>query len=86
MCPKRYSKSSKYYKDKNFVTKATLSEIEKQNMRKMIEDIMSKKTDDYELSQKSEASEILKKNVEKVEEPLISSLFQLNETLIKKLL
>jgi hypothetical protein len=32
-------------------------------MRKMIEDIMSKKTDDYELSQKSEASEILKKNV-----------------------
>jgi hypothetical protein len=56
-------KSSKYYKDKNFVTKATLSEIEKQNMRKMIEDIMSKKTDDYELSQKSEASEILKKNV-----------------------
>ena len=37
--------------------------FEKQNMRKMIEDIMSKKTDDYELSQKSEASEILKKNV-----------------------
>ena len=32
-------------------------------MRKMIEDIMSKKTNDNELSQKLEASEMLKKNV-----------------------
>jgi len=56
-------KNSKYYKDKNFVTKATLSEIEKQKVRKMIEDIMSKKTDDYELSRKTEASEMLKKNI-----------------------
>jgi hypothetical protein len=56
-------KKSKYYNDKNFITRATLSEIEKQKMRKMIEDIMSKKTDDHELSQKKEASEMLKKNV-----------------------
>ena len=56
-------KNSKYYKDKNFVTKATLSEIEKQKVRKMIEDIMSKKTDDHELSRKTEASEMLKKNI-----------------------
>ena len=56
-------KNSKYYKDKNFITKATLSEIEKQRVRKMIEDIMSKKTDDHELSQKTEASEMLKRNI-----------------------
>ena len=56
-------KNSKYYKDKNFVTKATLSEIEKQKVRKMIEDIMSKKTDDHELSRKTEASAMLKKNI-----------------------
>ena len=29
----------------------------------MIEDIMSKKTDDHELSQKTEASEMLKRNI-----------------------
>jgi len=56
-------KNSKYYKDKNFITKATLSEIEKQRVRKMIEDIMSKKTDDHELSQKTEASALLKRNI-----------------------
>ena len=56
-------KNSKYYKDKNFVTRATLSEIEKEKVRKMIEDLMSKKTDDHELSQKANASELLKKNI-----------------------
>jgi hypothetical protein len=57
-------KNSKYYKDKNFITKATLSEIQKQRMRKMIEDIMSKKTDDHELSKKNvDASEMLKRNL-----------------------
>ena len=56
-------KNSKYYKDKNFITKATLSEIDKQRVRKMIEDIMSKKTDDHELSQKTEASALLKRNI-----------------------
>lgn len=56
-------KNSKYYKDKNFITRATLSEVEKQKVRKMIEDLMSKKTDDHELSQKVEVSELLKKNI-----------------------
>jgi len=57
-------KSSKYYKDKNFVTKATLSEIQKQKMMKMIEDLLHKKTDDHEISKKSaDASSMLKRNV-----------------------
>ena len=56
-------KNSKYYGEKNFITKATLSEVEKQKVRKMIEDIMSKKTDDHELSQKTDASPLLKRNI-----------------------
>ena len=40
-------KKSKYYKDKNFVTRATLSEIQKQKMIKVVEDIlMNKKNSD----------------------------------------
>ena len=36
-------KKSKYYKDKNFVTRATLSEIQKQKMIKVVEDILVNK-------------------------------------------
>jgi hypothetical protein len=36
-------KKSKYYKDKNFVTRATLSEIQKQKMIKVVEDILMNK-------------------------------------------
>ena len=40
-------KKSPYYKDKNFVTRATLSEIQKQKMIKVVEDIlMNKKNSD----------------------------------------
>lgn len=36
-------KKSKYYKDKNFITRATLSEIQKQKAIKMVEDLLTKK-------------------------------------------
>jgi hypothetical protein len=40
-------KKSPYYKDKNFITRATLSEIQKQKMIKMVEDmLMNKKNSD----------------------------------------
>jgi hypothetical protein len=51
-------KKSKYYKDKNFVTRATLSEIQKQKMIKMVEDILMNKKN-------SNNSEIGKKEVPK---------------------
>lgn len=58
-------KKSKYYKDKNFVTRATLSEIQKQKMIKVLEDILvGKKSKDTEISNKeTKISKILKKNV-----------------------
>jgi len=38
-------KKSKYYKDKNFVTRATISEIQKQKMIKVLEDMLAKRKD-----------------------------------------
>jgi len=47
-------KKSKYYHDKNFVTRATLSEIQKQKMIKVVEDILmgKKNSDDSEVGKK----------------------------------
>ena len=47
-------KKSKYYKDKNFVTRATLSEIQKQKMIKVVEDILmnKKNSDNSEIGKK----------------------------------
>jgi len=47
-------KKSKYYKDKNFVTRATLSEIQKQKMIKVVEDMLmnKKNSDNSEVSKK----------------------------------
>jgi hypothetical protein len=39
-------KKSKYYNDKNFITRATLSEIQKQKAIKMVEDLLTKKNSD----------------------------------------
>jgi hypothetical protein len=59
-------KKSKYYKDKNFVTRATLSEIQKQKMIKVVEDILmgKKNSDNSEVGKKeTNTSNILKKNI-----------------------
>ena len=47
-------KKSPYYKDKNFITRATLSEIQKQKMIKMVEDMLmnKKNSDDSEVGKK----------------------------------
>jgi hypothetical protein len=47
-------KKSKYYNDKNFVTRATLSEIQKQKMIKVVEDILmgKKNSDNSEVGKK----------------------------------
>jgi len=59
-------KKSPYYKDKNFVTRATLSEIQKQKMIKVVEDILmgKKNSDNSEVGKKDlETSKVLKKNI-----------------------
>jgi len=49
-------KKSKYYKDKNFITRATISEIQKQKMIKVLEDILTKRKDtsDADVNKKEE--------------------------------
>jgi len=49
--------NSPYYDDKNFITKATISEIQKQKMIKVVEDILmgKKKYDNLEIGKKEEA-------------------------------
>ena len=59
-------KKSPYYKDKNFITRATLSEIQKQKAIKMVEDLLvkNKNSDNSEVGKKeTEVSKILKKNI-----------------------
>jgi hypothetical protein len=59
-------KKSKYYKDPNFITRATLSEIQKQKMIKVVEDILmgKKNSDNSDVSKKDvEVSRMLKKNL-----------------------
>jgi hypothetical protein len=52
-------KKSKYYKDKNFITRATLSEIQKQKAIKMVEDLLTKKnSDNSEVGKKVNADTI----------------------------
>jgi DNA-binding transcriptional regulator YhcF (GntR family) len=60
--------NSKFKKDKNFVTRATLSEIQKQKMIKVVEDILmgKKNSNDSEVTKKKNDEEIpsfLKKNM-----------------------
>ena len=62
-------KKSKYYKDKNFITRATLSEIQKQKAIKMVEDLLMKNRnkDNSEVGEKEhsekEIPNIIKKNI-----------------------
>ena len=52
-------KKSKYYKDPNFITRATLSEIQKQKAIKVVEDMLAKKKN-------SDSADIGKKDVEEL--------------------
>lgn len=75
-------KNSKFYKDKNFITRATLSEIQKQKAIKMLEDILTNKSD----SEKSDV--ISKKNNKDIETKgkKVSKIIQKNfETLVKQM-
>lgn len=60
-------KKSKYYKDPNFITRATLSEIQKQKAIKVVEDMLAKKksSDSADISKKGteELPQLLKKNL-----------------------
>ena len=64
-------KKSKYYNDKNFITRATLSEIQKQKAIKMVEDLLMKQKnkDNSEVGEKKkeeaqkEFSNVIKKNI-----------------------
>jgi hypothetical protein len=58
-------KKSPYYKDKNFISRGTISEIQKQKMIKMVEDIlMKKKSKDNEIPKKDgEVPNVIKKNI-----------------------
>lgn len=53
-------KKSEYYGDKNFITRATLSEIQRMKAIKMVEDILmnKKNSDDSEVGSKSDSKEI----------------------------
>jgi DNA-binding transcriptional regulator YhcF (GntR family) len=52
-------KKSKYYRDKNFITRATLSEIQRQKAIKMVEDLLTKKnSDNSEVGKKVNADSI----------------------------
>jgi hypothetical protein len=68
-------KRSKYYKDKNFITKATLSEIQKEKMIKMLEDI---------LVNKNKKSEVLKKKTQKEKEVLPKMITKNIKSLMKQ--
>ena len=60
-------KKSKYYKDPNFITRATLSEIQKQKAIKVVEDILTKKknSDSADINKKNvDVSRMLKRNLE----------------------
>jgi hypothetical protein len=59
-------KKSKYYKDKNFITRATLSEIQKQKAIKMVEDLLANKksSGDGDVNEKNvDDYKILKRNI-----------------------
>jgi hypothetical protein len=62
---------SKYKNDKNFIAKMTISEIQKQKMIKVVEDILmgKKKPDNSEVGKKDgnvEASSMIKRNIKSV--------------------
>ncbi len=64
-------KKSKYYKDPNFITRATLSEIQRQKAIKVVEDMLAKK-------KSSDSADINKKDVE------VSRMLKRNLSVLKK--
>lgn len=52
-------KNSKYYKNKNFITRATLSEIQKEKMIKMLEDMLVNKNNKQEIVDKTDEENIV---------------------------
>jgi hypothetical protein len=58
----RGDKKSKYYKDKNFINRGRLLEIQKEKAIKVLEDMLSKKTD----TGKSELGSKEKKSIEEL--------------------
>jgi hypothetical protein len=61
-------KSSEYFEDENFVAKLTLSEIQKQKMIKVVEDILTKRQkDDLDITKKNKNAEdmpiLIRKNL-----------------------
>ena len=70
---------SPYKKDKNFVTRATLSEIQRQKAIKMLEDILMKQKN-------SNKSDVLEKEKEKEEEKEVPNIIKKNlSTLLKQM-
>jgi len=69
-------KKSPYYKDKNFITRATLSEIQKQKMIKMVEDMLMNKKN-------SDNSEVGKKDTGKSDDELPSLIQKNLKSLLK---
>ena len=77
-------KKSPYYKDKNFITRATLSEIQRQKAIKMVEDLlMTKKTsDNSDVNKKdTEVSKVLKKNISSLKKQAEKEGISLSELL-----
>jgi len=70
-------KKSKYYKDPNFITRATLSEIQKQKAIKVVEDMLAKKKD-------SNSADVGKKDAPKDLEKLSPVLKKNLQSLMKQ--
>jgi hypothetical protein len=70
-------KKSKYYKDPNFITRATLSEIQKQKAIKVVEDMLTKK-------KTSDSADVGKKENEKNIEELPSLVRRNLKSLLKQ--
>ena len=78
-------KNSKYYGDDDFITRATLSEIQKQKMIKVLEDILTTKKNNSELrNKKTELPNYLIKNIRSLKNQANKEGISLSE-LIKQL-
>lgn len=70
-------KKSKYYKDPKFITRATLSEIQRQKAIKVVEDMLAKK-------KSSDSADIGKKETEKNDDEIPSLIKKNIKSLIKQ--
>jgi hypothetical protein len=75
-------RKSKYYNDKNFITRATLSEIQKQKAIKMVEDLLTNKksSDDGDVNEKNvDDFKILKRNIANLKKQAEKQGLQIND-------